>query len=155
MGNKNVPTRWDRVGLPISKNHHWECTHDHSCDRRTCQSNLHSRQSAVFATVKRAQLITAVTHAWLSGVGSEIIHQNSQYWCVRHSFCRQAYETLWGRQSTSGFRIFGVWEPIPGLKTPKTSTSASTVWSRGSSSKLWKYGADDRADDWWLVLFDY
>ena len=52
---------------------------------------------------------------------------NSQYRYIRHGYCRRAYKVLWGSQSTSDLRIFGVRKPISDVKTPKTSTSASAV----------------------------
>ena len=71
--------------------------------------------------------ITAVTHTWLSEEGGEIKWPISQYWYIRHGYCRRAYKTLMGSQSTSDLRIFGVQKPISDVKTPKTSTSASAA----------------------------
>ena len=44
-----------------------------------------------------------------------------------HGYCWRAYKILWGSQSTCKLQIFGVQKPISEVKTPKTSTSASTV----------------------------
>ena len=102
----------------------------------TCQLNRHNRQWAVWGCPERPLVnywmnslssTTAVTHTWLSEVGGEIKWPNSQYRYIRHGYCRWAYKILWGSQSTSDLRIFGVRKPISDVKTPKTSTSASAV----------------------------
>ena len=68
--------------------------------------------------------ITAGMHTRLSEKGGEIKWPNSHYRYIRHGSCRRAYKILWGSQSTSNLRIFGLQKPISDVKTPKTSTCA-------------------------------
>ena len=114
----------------------------------TCQLNWHSKQWAVWGCPERSlgnhwtnslSSITAVTHTWLSEEGGEIKWPNSQYQYIRHGYCRRAYKILWGSQSTSDLRIFGVQKPISDVKTPKTSTSASAAYRRFYGFPKWRH----------------